>query len=56
MRQSQAPSPIAMPSSSTVVCWLTSGEAARRRVSSSAPTLIGKESVLSTESTAAEAG
>ena len=56
MKQSQAPSPIPMPSSSTVVCWLTSGEAARRRVSSSAPTLIGNDSVLSSESTAAEAG
>ena len=32
-----------MPSSSTVVCWLTSGEAARRRVSKSAQILMGKE-------------
>jgi len=56
MRQSHPPSPIAMPSRSTVVCWSMSGEAARRLVSSSAPTLIGNDSALSSESTAAEAG
>ena len=32
-----------MPSMSTVVCWFTSGEAARRRVSRSAEILMGKD-------------
>jgi hypothetical protein len=43
MKASHPPRPRAMPRSNTVVCWLMSGEAARRRVSSNAPVLIGKD-------------
>jgi hypothetical protein len=45
-----------MPRRSTVICWFTRGEAARRRVSRSAAILMGKDSAARVKRVTTETG